>query len=238
MTEDLPATLTPYEFLKVEMSKKVIQSIILPSLDPTQYTFKSFKVMPVTRNNRAYVNAGFLLKFCRSSEVIESATICFGGINSSFVHASKTEDFLIGKSLFTNETLQGALHELSEEIQPDWVLPDASPEYRKKLALSLFYKFILSIAPESSIVLNARYKSGGTTLDRPLSSGKQSYDTYPSKWPLTQYTPKLEGLAQTSGEAEYVNDIPRMPNELHAAFVLANEIQSRIIKIDASNALV
>ncbi|XP_065075928.1 xanthine dehydrogenase/oxidase-like [Ochlerotatus camptorhynchus] len=237
LTEGLPINVSPRELLMLDMFKKVVQNVDLPSLDPTQCVFRSFKVMPVTRNNRAYVNAGFLLKFCRSSEVVESATICFGGINPSFVHASKTEDFLIGKPLFTNETLNGALQTLSDELEPDWVLPDASPEYRKRLAQSLFYKFLLSIASESSIVLNARFKSGGTVLERPLSSGKQSYDTYPSKWPLTQYTPKLEGLAQTSGEAEYVNDVPKMPNELHAAFVLATEIQSRIVKIDATKAL-
>ncbi|XP_062550714.1 uncharacterized protein LOC134215573 [Armigeres subalbatus] len=237
LTEDLPVIITPKEFLSINMSKKIIQSIILPPLDPTQYTFKSYKIMPVYRNNRAYVNAGFLIKFCRLSEVVESATICFGGINSHFVHAEKTEEFLNGKTFFSNETLQGALHALSKEIQPDWVLPDASPEYRKKLALALFYKFVLSITPESSVLMSTRFKSGGAILERPVSSGKQSYDTYPSKWPLTQYTPKLEGLAQTSGEAEYINDIPKLPNELHGAFVLASAVRSRIVKIDATSAL-
>lgn len=237
-TDGLSLNVTPLDFLKVNMNKKLLTSITLPALDPAQYIFRSFKIMPVAQNSRAYVNAAFLIKFCRTGETSEAATVCFGGINPSFVHAYKTENFLLGRPLFTNETLQEALKILSTELRPDWVLPDASPKYRKGLALSLFYKFMLSTAPESSVYLNPRFRSGGTVLKRPVSSGKQSYDTYPKKWPLTQYVPKIEGLAQSAGEAEYIADIPTRPNDLHAAFVLATEIQSRITKIDATEALV
>ncbi|XP_055623208.1 xanthine dehydrogenase-like [Toxorhynchites rutilus septentrionalis] len=236
-TDGLSLHVTPLDFLKVDMAKKLLTIVTIPSLDPAQYMFRSFKVMPVAQNSRAYVNAAFLVKFCRTGKTTELARVCFGGINPSFVHAYKTEDFLLGRPLFTNETLQEALKILSTELRPDWVLPDASPKYRKNLALSLFYKFLLSTTPESTEYLNPRFRSGGTTSKRPVSSGKQSYDTYPNKWPLTQYVPKIEGLAQSSGEAEYIGDIPERPNELHAAFVLATEIQSRISKIDATEAL-
>ena len=49
---------------------------------------------------------------------------------------------------------------------------------------------------------------------------------------------KLEALIQTSGEAQYANDIPYQPGELWAAFVLATEALSTIEKIDPSEALV
>jgi len=43
---------------------------------------------------------------------------------------------------------------------------------------------------------------------------------------------------QTSGEAQYANDIPCQPGELWAAFVLATEALATIEKIDPSEALV
>ncbi|XP_062708362.1 xanthine dehydrogenase isoform X2 [Aedes albopictus] len=235
--DDSSTTVTPQQFLRLDMTKKIISRIIIPQYDPALHAFRSFKIMPVSQNSRAYVNAGFLFKFSDSTLIPESVTICFGGINPAFVHASKTEAFLIGKPLLLNETLKEAIQILTSELDPDYVLPDASPSYRRNLAVSLFYKCILDIAFEYQGKLDPVMKSGATTLERPLSSGKQSYDTYPNKWPLTQNVPKLEGLIQCSGEAEYINDIPKIPNELFAAFVLATEINSRIVKIDASNAL-
>lgn len=58
------------------------------------------------------------------------------------VHASQTENFLVGKSLLDSHVVQGALDKLASEVDPDVVLTDASPAYRKGLAQSLFYKVL------------------------------------------------------------------------------------------------
>lgn len=190
--------------------------------------------MPRAQNAHAYVNAAFLLEF--NGDIVQSARICFGGINPFFIHASNTEQSLQGKNLYTNETLQSTISFLSNELQPNWVLPDVSPEYRKNLAISLFYKFVLNVAPKDRV--KPEYISGGEILHRPLSSGKQTFDTYTEKFPLTQPIPKYEGLIQVSGEAQYANDIPHFENELWAAFVPATKVGAKIGKIDASEALV
>lgn len=186
------------------------------------------------QNAHAYVNAGFLLKF--KSNIVESARICFGGINPKFIHASDTETFLKGKNLYCNETLQLAIQVLKNELHPDEVLPDASPAYRKLLAVSLFYKFVLKTCNIN--LVKAEYRSGGDILERPMSSGTQIYDTQKDKFPLTEPIVKVEGLAQISGTAKYSNDIPHFINELWAAFVPATKVHSKIGKIDASEALV
>jgi len=49
--------------------------------------------------------------------------------------------------------------------------------------------------------------------------------------------PKLEAAAQTAGEAEYVNDIPERPGELHGAFVQTTQATGSIASIDESQAL-
>lgn len=104
--------------------------------------------------------------FC--AKLLEKPNIIFGAINEHFLHAIKTEEFLMGKSIFDKQVLKTALDTLHSELQPDHVLPDYSPEFRRTLAEGLFYKFVLSIKPEN---LNSRLRSGGTILERDLSSG-------------------------------------------------------------------
>lgn len=226
--------ITLNEFLKVDMKHKIILAITLPPLDPKKFAFRSYKIMQRAQNTHAYVNAGFLLK--SSKGLVNSIRICFGGISPDFVHAEKTEKYLRGKDLYTNDILQYALGLLNSELQPDWILPDACPDYRKYLAVSLFYKFVLSTCPHDR--LHDSYRSGGSLLDRPISSGIQSFETHKEKYPLTQPVTKLDALIQCSGEAPYANDLPNQHAELYGAFVQGKEALGDIISIDAEEAMV
>jgi xanthine dehydrogenase/oxidase len=228
--------LSPKDFVTFDMNKKLLIKITLPSYDPSKYTFRSFKIMPRAQNAHAYVNAAFLLELNDQKNAIVSSRICFGGIDPNFVHAEKTETALIGKDPFDNATVQVALNVLKDELKADWVLPDASPEYRQNLALALFYKFILNIIPDTKT--SSKYKSGGKVLERELSSGTQVFDTYKKNWPLTKNIPKIEADVQCTGEAKYVNDIPSLPNEVYGAFATAKKVHGKIASIDASRALV
>ena len=73
-----------------------------------------------SQNAHAYVNAGFLMKVNKADgfRVMEKPSIVFGNINASFSHATKTENFLIGKCLNKIETLNGAVEVLKQEIDP------------------------------------------------------------------------------------------------------------------------
>ncbi|KAF2885005.1 hypothetical protein ILUMI_21179 [Ignelater luminosus] len=222
------------DFLSFDMKHKIIKSITLPSLDAS-YKYESYKIMPRAQNAHALVNAGFLLKLDDSNKV-ESARIVYGSINPSFIHAQNSEAYLTGKNLFENETLQGVFETLDKELVPDFVLPDPPPEFRKQLAIALMYKFILSITPDDK--KSARNKSGGAKLVRPVSSGTQDYETNESLYPLTQPIPKLEALAQCSGQAKYIMDMHDEPGQLYGAFVLAKATACSVIsKIDTTEAL-
>lgn len=75
-----------------------------------------------------------------NDDIVKRARIVYGGINPEFIHASATEKYLEGKHLFDSNTIQGALKQLDNEVKPDYVPPDATPEYRKGLTFALFYK--------------------------------------------------------------------------------------------------
>jgi xanthine dehydrogenase/oxidase len=90
--------------------------------------------MPRHQNAHAIVNAG------KPNNTIRSSRIVYCGLKPPYTRARDTERFLVGKNLFSNETLQGAIKVLQQEIVAIENLPEPPAEYRKQLAIALFYK--------------------------------------------------------------------------------------------------
>ncbi|XP_055857003.1 uncharacterized protein LOC129919921 [Episyrphus balteatus] len=226
-------SMTLAEFLKSDMTGKVLLSFTLPAYPKERFIFGSYKIMPRAQNAHAYVNGAFLVDLDPKTRNVTSSRICFGGIHPEFVHAKSVEDYLVGKNPFTKTLLPQLFTNLGKEMIPDAVLPDASPEYRKLLACGLLYKFILKNSPE----VKDEFKTGGEELKRPVSSGQQTFDTQVKNYPVTQPVTKVEAIVQCSGEATYMNDLPPQPNQVWAALVHATKVGATIVEIDASEAL-
>lgn len=234
---------SPKEYLALNMEQKIILNVTLPKLAPDQFLFRSYKIMPRAQNAHAMVNAAFLFEFDTSQpnkKPVKSCRICYGGINPKFIHAEETEKVLSGvDDLYTDATLKNAVKSLQNELKPNSILPDPSPEYRTSLAIGLLYRFYLNTAPVDRI--KAAYRSGGIGLERPISSGIQTYETDDKTYPITQASPKYDGLIQTAGEAQYANDtfsVQSVEKELWGAFVVATEVHSKVVGINAAKALV
>ncbi|KAJ8687934.1 hypothetical protein QAD02_023729 [Eretmocerus hayati] len=224
--------MTLIDFLKMNMLTKIIYSVALPALSE-DYIYKTFKIMPRAQNAHALVNAGFLFKLEKDGKIVEEPNIIFGGIRPDFLHALKTEKFLTGKNIYDPKHLQEAFKILQSEVNPDHVLPDYSPAFRKLLSMCLFYKFLLGVNLEK---VKPEYRSGASIIQRGVSSAKQEFDTNRTLWPDNQPIPKIESIYQTSGEGEYINDVVTPHNEVHCAFTLA-EAMGKIDKIDYDEAL-
>lgn len=95
--------------------------------------------MPRSQSAHAIVHAGFVYKV-DGGGIVKGARLVFGGLSPSFIRASATEEFLVGKLLLANETLQRALRILDQEMVVEEMPPEPSAQYRRKLALALFYK--------------------------------------------------------------------------------------------------
>ncbi|XP_072940393.1 xanthine dehydrogenase-like [Epargyreus clarus] len=215
------------QFLKSDMRGMVILNVMLPPLS-TCNLVRTYKIMPRSQNAHAIVNAGFLFKLKCNTDVIQNASIVFGNISSKFIHAQETEKIIVGKPLFSEETLEMCLKSLSHEIIPEEEPTEPSAAYRKMLAVSLFYKAILSLCPDSRF--NQRYRSGGEAIKRHISQGTQVYDTDKSVWPLNKPVPKIEALVQCSGEAIFANDLTTDMNEVFGTFVTADVTPGSIVK--------
>ena len=65
----------------------------------------------------------------------------------------------------------------------------------------------------------------------------QHYETDPSLYPVNKPVEKYEARLQCTGEAIYVNDIPEIPGELHAAFVYSTIANCDLDTVDPTEAL-
>ncbi|KAL9699930.1 hypothetical protein quinque_003371 [Culex quinquefasciatus] len=217
------------DFPNLDLNKKVILNVVFPPLNANEFEFRSFKVMPRAQSVHAYVNAAFLFEFNADKSLVTSASLCFGGINSTFIHASNTENFLRGKNIFADDVLQNTFKTLSSEISPEDKPGDASVEYRKLLTTTLLYRAVLDIASKHQIPITSKYQSAAQGLHRPLTTSKQEFQTIQKNWPMNKDVPKVEGLAQTAGETKYIEDLPNVPNELYGALVLATRPSAKDI---------
>ena len=137
-------SVSPLEFLKLDMAGFLIISIDLPSLPKADgYVVRRFKITKRHQNAHAYVNAAFTFKLDSNFVVKERPSICMAGINPNFVHAAVTEEILTGKCLTDGKVVRQALEILEKELVPDFHPPDARPEYRKTLGRNLLYKVSL-----------------------------------------------------------------------------------------------
>eukprot|EP01137_Pigoraptor_chileana_P023873 Opistho-2@90910 len=181
-------------------------------------------------NAHALVNAAFRVRTDAARRTIEDATIVIGAVGPRPVFAKATAASLVGKPL-ARETLVAALAALQQEVH---IEPERTkPAYRKSLALSLFYKFFLSMLE----CVPPRMRSAAVQYTRSPSSGTQAFKCDPSEAPVSLPIHKLEAKIQATGEAEYTDDLPASADDLHGAFVGSTRASARIVSIDASAAL-
>ncbi|GAV02732.1 hypothetical protein RvY_13260-2 [Ramazzottius varieornatus] len=224
------------DFLTFDLKGKFILQAHFPTYSD-DYVFRTYKIMPRATNAHALVEAGFRAKLDKGQQgqvvITERPALIFANINDEFVHAKATEDFLTGKNIADPQLLKGALTTLQNEVQPKEDPAEASVEYRRSLAVSLFYKFALELVGD---LADARYKTAVGSLVRPVSSGSQSFETKQENWPITQAIPKLESMVQCTGEAKYISDI-ETEGILRAAFVLTTQANASIYRLDATAAM-
>ncbi|CAD6992152.1 unnamed protein product [Ceratitis capitata] len=228
-------TVSLQEYLSLTNKTLIIIAFELKPYPKANFYFDSYKIMPRAQNSHAYVNAAFLLNISLPAGKVISARICFGGINPDFIHAKAIESALVDQYLFDKNTISNIFENLKSQLEPNAILPDASPEYRLNLAGGLLYKTLLRIAPNDSV--KEEYKSGGNLLYRPLSCGMQSFDTIEKNYPVTQAVQKIEAMIQCSGEATYMNDVITTSNSIFCAFVNATKVGANIEQVDASDIL-
>ncbi|XP_065846688.1 xanthine dehydrogenase/oxidase-like [Oscarella lobularis] len=227
-------------FLQLDVSKKIIISMTIP-YEKTGERYCSFKIMPRHGNSLAHVNAAFnwipseTKSSCSAGEdfpLTSEINLFYGGLSKHPFRPKRTESYLKGKCFLRTEVFKNSLACLEEEISDQ---PGSA--FKKRLALSLFYKFYLFVLRDK--VSSKRLLSASQSIPRPISHGSEydKFEEHPSKFPLTKPMPNVSAKLQASGGAEYVDDIPAYPNEVHGAFIISTQANATIKKLDFSNVL-
>lgn len=216
-------------------SGSVITRIHIPIPAPgVKELTKSYKQSKRKEDDIAIVTAGFRVRLDEKG-IVEDVSLAYGGMAPVTLLATDCAKFLIGKQWKSSQTLQGALKTLEQTFQLPYGVPGGMATYRRTLALSMFFRFWHEVIAEMKL---GEVDPGLIEeIHRSVSSGtRDNYNPHEQRV-VGKQIPHLSGLKHTTGEAEYLDDMPRHDRELYGALVLSQKAHAIIKSVDWSPAL-
>ncbi|KAF1911627.1 Molybdopterin-binding domain of aldehyde dehydrogenase-domain-containing protein [Ampelomyces quisqualis] len=202
--------------------------------DSSREVFKAYKQAKRKDDDIAIVTSAFRVRLDQEG-LVEDIRIVFGGMAPTTKESIRTQTALLGKRWFHTETLDVALTALLEDYDLPYGVPGGMADYRKTLTLSLFFRFWHESAAE--LGLGNVDEQVADEIHRGLSSGiRDDYNPYEQSV-VGKQVAHLSALKQCTGEAEYVDDMPRQDRELFGGLVMSIKAHARIISIDWEPAL-
>ncbi|XP_069471537.1 aldehyde oxidase 1-like [Ambystoma mexicanum] len=225
--------------------EEVLVSVLIPFSKKGEHV-SAFKQAMREENSSAFVNAGMRVLFKAGTDSIADFNIFYGGMGSATVSARKSCQKLIGRHW--NEEM---LNEASKHILAEVSLPGSAPggmvAYRRSLTIGFFFKFYMEVLLKlkhmnvpSSQEVPENYMSALEPLRNSMPKSAEVYQEVPPSQPVQDPVgrpiPHLSAIKQATGEAMYVDDIPRMDRELFLVFVTSTRAHAKILKIDDTEA--
>ncbi|KAH7068533.1 Molybdopterin-binding domain of aldehyde dehydrogenase-domain-containing protein [Paraphoma chrysanthemicola] len=195
---------------------------------------KAYKQAKRKDDDIAIVTAAFRVRLDQEG-LVEDVSIVYGGMAPTTKESIKTQSTLLGKRWFHSETLDDALSALLQDYDLPYGVPGGMADYRKTLTLSLFFRFWHESAAE--LGLGNVDEQVVEEIHRGLSSGiRDDYNPYEQRV-VGKQVAHLSALKQCTGEAEYVDDMPRLDRELFGGLVMSSKAHAKILSIDWERAL-
>lgn len=215
----------------------IIAGLRIPITAENEY-FQAYKQAKRKDDDIAIVNGAFRVRLSKES-VVESVDLVYGGMAPLTISAKKAVAFLMGKTWTAPETLEGCMSALEEDFDLRFGVPGGMATYRKTLALSFFYRFYQEILSKINGESSELDKDVIPEIEREISIGMndgKATDAY-AQTILGKKEPHLAALKQTTGSAQYTDDIPVQKNELYGCLVLSTKPHAKILSVDASPAM-
>ena len=216
----------------------VIASIRVPVAKEEGEYMNAFKQSKRKDDDIAIVNAAFRIVLDGHQRITE-CDLVYGGMAPTTVMAKNASQFLTGKPISNLKTLEGTMHSLEEDFDLHFGVPGGMATYRKTLALSFFYKFYHEIMSSLDADSDSADTDAIGEIERIISTGqKDHYATQAyTKNVLGKASPHVAALKQSTGEAQYTDDIPVQMNQLFGCMVLSTKAHAKILSVDPSLAL-
>lgn len=216
----------------------IIASIRIPVTHGKGEFFRAYKQAKRKDDDIAIVTGALRVRI-DDDGVVQEASLIYGGMAAMTVAAKTATEYLVGRRLADLETLEGTMSALGRDFDLQFSVPGGMASYRKSLAFGFFYRFyhdVLTILDGSSEQVD---KEAIDEIERDLSNGQVDEHAAVAyeKEVTGKANPHLAALKQTTGEAQYTDDIPPMKNELHACYVLSKRAHAKLLSVDYSAAL-
>lgn len=224
---------------------EVLTSILFPYTHEDQH-FLAYKQAKRRDDDIAIVNLALNVEFESGTNKVKMMNMAFGGMAPIVAMTPKTCATAVGE-LWDENLVEKMNKELINELPLSPSAPGGNISYRRSLTLSLFFKAYLDIAQklEKKSITNANIpeteRSGANVFHTLIPKSTQIYEKVPDNQPNHDPIgrPKVHASAfkQTTGEAIYLDDMPKWENELYLALVLSTKAHAKILSIDPSEAL-
>ncbi|XP_041467689.1 xanthine dehydrogenase/oxidase-like [Lytechinus variegatus] len=224
---------------------EVLKSIAIPFTKKNEYVY-GFKQSSRREMDSAIVNAAMMVAFDHGTDVISDITLSYGGMAETTVFATNTMQKLRERK-WDESMLEIAFTSLAEDLPLPAGAPGGMEPYRQSLAVGFFFKFYLLVLQDlqsqqinvsseetidnSAIALLSDGPVKGVQFFQEVSSGQPDHD------PVGRPISHKAAYQHATGEAVYIDDMPKHSNELHMAFVFSGRAHAKIVSIDTSNAL-
>lgn len=229
--------------LTEEMQDGVLTAVRIP-LPPLgsdgKETIKAYKQAKRKEDDIAIVTACFRVRL-GDTGLVDDAVFSYGGMAPTTRLAPETQNSLKGLLWSDSSTLEKALDSLQKELWLPFDVPGGMAQYRTTLACSLFLRFWHKSLRDLGISIESA--ADVSELEHGLSFGIRDMPALPADAgksnasTMGRPVPHLSSLAQTTGQAEYVDDIPPQSEELFCGLVLSTRSHARIVSVDWSAAL-
>ncbi|WZH39341.1 Molybdopterin-binding domain of aldehyde dehydrogenase-domain-containing protein [Fusarium acuminatum] len=216
----------------------IIASIRIPITQSKGEYFRAYKQAKRKDDDIAIVTGALRVRL-DDEGVVQEANLIYGGMAAMTTAAKTAMEYLVGRRFAELETLEGTMSALGRDFDLQFSVPGGMASYRKSLAFGFFYRFyhdVLTILDGSSEQVD---KEAIDEIERDLSKGEvDQHAAVAYKKEVTgKSNPHLAALKQTTGEAQYTDDIPSFKNELHACYVLSKRAHAKLISVDYADAL-
>ncbi|KAH9487576.1 hypothetical protein Btru_072338 [Bulinus truncatus] len=217
---------------------EVVVWVTIPFTKKGQF-FSGFKQGIRKEDDISIVNAGMMVEL-NDDKVINKITLAFGGMGQTVVLASETMETLLGNQ-WDDSLYPRACEYLARDLPLDPGTPGGSEEYRRTLALSFFKKFYTSVNNELHMDQIPSEISAIQPLESPITKATQVIGAVDSRdqslYPVGRPEAHLSALQHSTGEAQYIDDMPPLDGELYLSLVTSTKPFAKILSIDPSAAL-
>lgn len=216
----------------------IIASIKIPIFKEKVEHMRAYKMAKRKDDDIAIVNAALRVRLDDKNNV-EDCSLVYGGMAPTTISAKTAVEYLHGKKFTDPKTLEGVMNALEQDFDLRFGVPGGMATYRKSLALGFFYRFYHEVLAELEVKEGEVDEDAIGEIERIISFGKKDHTAGAAyeKKVIGKEQPHVAAMRQTTGEAQYTDDIPVQRGELYGCMVLSTKAHAKLLNVDPSPAL-